>query len=317
MLVNDIRKVIDKYDKEELKEIIIELYKRIPKTKREDYNIDDYIINMNKTKNNSNNIPFGEYSKEINYFIECVNNGYYVSPNKIISKKERSNWRFKVKKYYKELNAILPNAEHGDEATDLLIEIFKILSIGSCTLLFTNWETFRALGVSQSDYYDTIVKRILSKGYTKDNLNKCIDLLEITKSPYEMSYDMYGMLVSNLKTTDVKEMTIKLLQSKIDSLKIDLASIKDDYVEFYLKEDINDYVQCVLEINLLLGEYQEGIKYFQKNYFEEIKEIKEYVLLNVLESYDLKNEWIKEYESKKDKIKFRDSINEQYAIYKK
>ena len=62
---------------------------------------------------------------------------------------------------------------------------------------------------------------------------KDLDLLEITKSPYETSYDMYGMLVSNLKTTDVKEMTIKLLQNKIDRLKVELENIKDDYIELY------------------------------------------------------------------------------------
>lgn len=84
---------------------------------------------------------------------------YYVVANKTISKKERSSWRFKVKRYYKELNNILPNSQNGTKATLLLIEIFKRLSIGSNRLLFINWETFRALGVAQSEYYNTIMKR--------------------------------------------------------------------------------------------------------------------------------------------------------------
>lgn len=37
MLVSELRKEIEKYDKNELKNIIVELYKRIPKNKKEDY----------------------------------------------------------------------------------------------------------------------------------------------------------------------------------------------------------------------------------------------------------------------------------------
>ena len=48
MLVNELRKEIEKYDKNELKNIIIELYKRIPKNKKEDYNIDEFIKNSKK-----------------------------------------------------------------------------------------------------------------------------------------------------------------------------------------------------------------------------------------------------------------------------
>lgn len=43
MLVKDVRKEIEKYNKLELTEIIVELYKRVPKSKKEEYNIDDFI----------------------------------------------------------------------------------------------------------------------------------------------------------------------------------------------------------------------------------------------------------------------------------
>lgn len=69
MLVSEIRKELRKYNHKELENIILELYKTIPKKK-----------------------------KEIIYFLDCVDNGYYSSPNRIISKKERSSYRFKIKK---------------------------------------------------------------------------------------------------------------------------------------------------------------------------------------------------------------------------
>lgn len=253
----------------------------------------------------------------IKYFLECVDNDYYAVPNRIISKKEQSGWRFKVKDYYKRLNNILPNSSNGNEATSLLIEIFKRLSIGTNHLLFTNWETFRAIGLSQYEYYDTIIKRILYNGYTKDNLQKCINLLTIAKSPYELSDSMFMIFIDSLKTVDVKEISLELLQEMIINLKNELKGIKDGYREHYKTSDINNFIKCVTIIYFDLDEYEKGKKYFHKNYIERDMEIKEYVLLDILENLDLDDEWLKEYESKQGKIEFRNSINERYNEIKK
>ena len=313
MLVSELKTEIEKYDKKELKSIIVELYKRMPKNKKEDYNIDEFIKDINNNNNKMNKkIDFETLQKEIIYFLQCVDHEYYAIPNKIISKKERSSWRFKVKRYYKELNNILPDSNNGDIATLLLIEIFKRLSIGSNTLLFINWDTFRALGVSQSDYYDSIIKRILFHGYTKENLEKCIDLLDVSKDPNELSYDMFWVFLSNLKTFDTKEISIELLNAKTNILNQKLKEIKNSHQEFYISENINNYVECILELYLMLNEYEAGIKYFHKNYIESSKEVKEFVLLGKLEELKLTKEWIKEYESNMNKIKFRESLKEKY-----
>lgn len=318
MLVNELKTEIEKYSEKELKKIIIELYKRIPKRKKEDYNIDEFIKDIkSKESNVKKKKSFEELQEEIIYFIKCVDNEYYIVPNKIISKKERSSWRFKVKRYYKELNNILPNSTNGAIATILLIEIFKRLSIGSNRLLFINWETFKALGVSQGNYYDTIIKRILYSGYTKDNLEKCIELLEVFKDPYELSYDMFWVFISNLKTIDNKKQSIELLNNKVEEMKTKLLTIKDSHLAFVIKEDINNYVICILELYLILSEYEKGIKYFHKHFIEEHKEVKEYILLSKLDDLDLKDEWLKEYERKMDKINLRDSLKKKYNELKK
>ena len=43
MLVNELRKEIEKYEKKDLQNIIVELYKKIPKVKKEEYNIDENV----------------------------------------------------------------------------------------------------------------------------------------------------------------------------------------------------------------------------------------------------------------------------------
>lgn len=318
MLVSELKKELEKYDNKELKSIIVELYKRIPKNKKEDYNIDEFIKNIETTKTTSKKeITYEELKKEIIYFLSLVDNEYYAIPNKIVPKKERSSWRFKVKRYYKELNKILPNFKDGNDATLLLIELFKRLSIGSNILLFTNWETFKAVGISQSNYYDTIIKRILYNGYTKDNLKKCIDLLDIKKDPYELYYDMFESYIYNLKTIDNRETSIELMSEKVISLKNKIKNIKNNNQRYYIITDINNYVECISELYFILNEFELGKKYFHNNYIESDKEIIEYILLEKLEELNLYNEWIKEYETNKNTIDFRDSIKEKYNSLKK
>lgn len=317
MLVSEIKKEITKYNKKDLEKIIIELYKRIPKNKKEDYNIDEYIKNINIDKKEiKKEISFEDLVKEITYFLQCVDYGYYASPNRVISKKDRSTWRFKVKKYYKELNNVLANNPNYEIANNLLIELFIRLSYGCYSLLFTNWETFRAIGVSQYDYYDNIVKRILYNGYTEDNMQKCVNLLTVYKDSYSLSYDLFCSFIANLKTSMNREMAIGLLDEKIKVLKEKLDKSKDNHIIYEIKEDINNFTECILEIYCLLNEIDTGIKYFHNNYIENNKEIKEYILLEKLEELNLFKAWITEYEKNMNSINYRDYLKDRYKKVK-
>ena len=315
MLVNELKNEIKKYNKNDLEKIIVELYKRMPKAKKEEYDIDDFIKNIDNNKVVKKELDFDSLQKEISYFLECVDAGLYCSPNKIISKKERSSWRFKVKRYYKELIKILPNVDNGGMATFLLIELFKRLSTGSNTLLFVNWDTFKALGVSQYNYYDIIVKRVLYNGYTIDSLKTCINLLSVEKDPYGFSYNMFEIFLNNLKTHFNKEDSIALINDKIIELKKNFKD-KNTYDSFYLTELINDYVKLNLHNLVSVNEIRKGIDFFQANYIEDYKEEKEYILLSKLEEFNLITEWIYKYEKNANKINFSDSLKEKYHKFK-
>lgn len=165
MKVNELREIIRKYNEQEKEKIIVELYKRIPKNIKEDYNIDEYITNINKKmeKGSSEIITIERLEKEVNYFLECAYDDLYVKPNKIIPKNERSKWRFKVKTFYKQLNSFLPQTDEGEKATNLLKDLFKVLSFGTNYLTFSNWNTFGAIQISQSDFLKTVIERKWSK----------------------------------------------------------------------------------------------------------------------------------------------------------
>lgn len=179
------------------------------------------------------------------YFLDCAKAGYYSSPNKVIPKKERSNWRFKVKRYYKELTKTIPTIDIGVKSTKLLIELHELVSRGTNTLVFTNWDTFRALGVNQVEYLDMLYKRILSTGNSINNIKVCIDLLDNCKDPDILDEFLINVFIDNLRTEESKLTAINLLDEKVVEVKEKIKSLgkKYNYHDmYYLEEDNNLYV---------------------------------------------------------------------------
>lgn len=320
MLVKDLRKTLEKYDKKEMCDIIVELYKRLPKKVKEDYDIDKFIEDINnKTKKEEKKVSFDDLCSEMRYFLDCAKAGYYSSPNKVIPKKERSNWRFKAKRYYKELTKTIPTTDIGVKSTKLLIELYELVSRGTNTLVFTNWDTFRALGVNQVEYLDMLYKRILSTGNSINNIKVCIDLLDNCKDPDILDEFLINVFVDNLRTEESKLTAINLLDEKVVEVKEKIKSLgkKYNYHDmYYLEEDNNLYVETATRLYFSSFEVDEGVKYYQKNYIHYNSEVKEYILLEILRELELYEEWITEYESASKKIKLREELTRDYEKIK-
>lgn len=322
MLVKELKDVIKKYNDDEKQKIIVELYKRVPKRVKEDYEIDDFITNLKeqeKTKKQEEVISIDNLEKEINYFLKCANNGLYASPNKIISKKERQNWRFKVKKYYKDLNSFLPDTDEGSRATDLLKGLYKVLSTGSNYLRFSNWETFKAVGVSQSEFLEVIMNRKLTKFLSHGVMKYCVDLLLVEYDPYGSHMGLLLAFENCLKTIEAKNIAIEELKNKNVEMKSKYldAKKKNNRLAYDYEETINCLTELIFNIQISLDEVEDAIKYFHENYVAYNDEVKEFILLRRLEDYGLYNYWIEEYEKYAKKINYRDSLKEKYKELKR
>ena len=301
-------------------DIVVELYKRLPKKVKEDYDIDNYIEDINnKTKKEEKKVSFDDLCKEMRYFLDCAKAGFYASPNKVVPKKERSTWRFKAKRYYKELTKTIPTTDIGVKSNKLLIELYELVSRGTNTLVFTNWDTFRALGVNQVEYLDMLYKRILSTGNSINNIKVCIDLLDNCKDPDILDEFLINIFIDNLRTEESKLTAINLLDKKVVEVKEKIKGLgkKYNYNDmYYLEEDNNLYVETVTRLYFSSFEVDEGIKYYQKNYIHYDSEIKEYILLEILRELELYEDWITEYERVSKKIKLREELTKDYEKIK-
>lgn len=321
MTVKEIKDSLRNYNNEDLYKIIVELYKRIPKKKKEEYNIDKLITNYyeeTKKVKEEKNLSFEDLVKEIEYFIDCAKNDLYCSNNNIISKKERTQWRFKPMKYYKELIKIDNNTYEGKIATDLLFQLYSLLSYGAVYLTFSNWDTFRAILISQTKFLRIVLERIFEHEVTREDIEKCIDVLVLGVDRETLYKDLFYIFGAYSKTNENRVIAVEILKNKIKNLQMQLKDkdIKRNYDKTYKIESIiNHYATIVLVLDIYLNNIDEGCKYYIDNYKERNKEITMYCLLNHLEDFDLYEEWIKQY--KKNKVDYRNSIKEKYNEIKK
>lgn len=303
MKISELKPIIKNYDKSKLESIVVELYKRVPKNIKEDYNIDNYIININnesksKTKK-TEEFDLDNLKDEILYFLSCVDNGFYHIPNRVIPKKERSSWRFKVKKYYKYLTSVDPTFIDGDIATLLLIEIFKRLSEGTTYLLFSNWEPFNAIGISQDEYFREIFNRVFKNKVLnkEDRIKTIVDLLNVESNLYheEDLYSIYSELITDEEDINI---SIRIIQNKIVELKEAYKNIKSNSFDtkYYLGLNINYYIELVTSLYIKLNQIETGINFYYKNVIDLEKTRAIINILHILEKYKLYNRWIEEYE---------------------
>ncbi len=329
MLVAEIRELLKKYQGEDLRLIVLEMYKLIPKKLREEKDIDGMLndihsymqIGKNAYKNETK-LDINILKVEIEKFIDYAYKQYYFAPNNFIRKNERSKWRFKVKSYIKDLQEIKYDGESEIVATELLKKLYEMLCHACCYYIFNTDDAFNSVGIVQTELLDLIITREFERGINKESVKSSIALIVNNGlSRITVYSDLIIILVEKLKSADSKETAIAqclVLKSENNSKTISSKrSYSSDLSEFNRIEKINNLVEIIFRISIELCEYEKAIEYFNINNIERDKEISLYVLLKLLKEYSLTNYWLREFdEALKKGITPRDYLSETYKYVK-
>ena len=225
MKVGELREKLSKLKKEEVVQIASEFYKLIPKSKKEDYDVDGYINNPEKKKKKTTakkGLELYEIEMLVTAFIEDAKEQYYLVPNRKVPKKERSTWRFKVKRWYKELI----NTKRPDRDIDLQAELLKNLYELICESCgyqyFTAYDSFESTGISQSDFYNSVVSLLQESKGKLETVRQCIELIV---NNYLNRYTLYSELMTELiktfETSDLKYKGVEVAEKLIKENSFD------------------------------------------------------------------------------------------------
>jgi len=322
MLVKDLRTALEKYDKDALKEIVVELYKMIPKSKRDSENLDDLLIAYSKEKKNAKKddmaIDFDTLANEIMKFMSFADASLYIAPNRQVSKDKRSKWRFEVKKFIKNLLAV--KGEHSVASARILAYVYEMLCYACNFYIFRSDAPFSAVGYQQTELLHLVLGKLFYNGYDDKTIKTAVFLtLDSTPDRDTFHFSLLYTLAEFLKTPDTIEAALGQCLKYKDEYDLYQAQkhlfkypIKKDG-DYRKKEHINWSVEMHLILKIKLHEYDEGIKFFWDNYVTHKPEIKLYVMLGFLDRDDLNHYWIREYEKAvKKKIVPRDTLQRDY-----
>ncbi len=166
MKVEEIRAKLREWPMEDVLKLYSLTYRRLPKEVKEE--MDALILAGPGTK------PEKKVKKEvlkdmdelediILEFVENAKDGKYYYSNREVSKKERSNWRFTVKAFIKDLLAYPVESEYIHRSNMLLIKLYGILSRACTVYTFASQDPFHTLGYeSQSEFLALVAQRVMA-----------------------------------------------------------------------------------------------------------------------------------------------------------
>lgn len=328
MRVTELRKLIEKYSKDDLSKIIVELYKSIPKKVRDEKTVDMMLEDFQRYKEAEKmkrkkvkDVNVNDLEREIEQLLQNAYKQNYVIPNHYVSKKDRSKWRFKVKSYIKHLQQVPVAGKEGKRATDLLEELYEMLCYGCGYLIFNTENPFRSVGIAQVELFDILLKRKFSTGINSESISFAIkQVINCYLDMDTLRSDLINVFIANLRTADAKEIAIEQChQLRIGLKQRTIAPAKEtwDNHEYSRERKINDLVETVFRLKIALCEYEAAISYFKSNIQQRFKEVSLFILLNMLENYDQKDYWLREYEKAvKEGIMPRDELQYTYRYLK-
>ncbi len=319
MKVGELREKLSKLKKEEIIKIASEFYKLVPKDRKEDNDLDSLIENPKQQlkKNKPKELEsLEELEVLVKQFAEDARNQYYLIPNRIVSKKERSTWRFKVKRWYKSLSNTSRQDKNIDKQAELLADLYEVISESCGFQYFTAFDSFGSIGVEQVVFYRTVVNLLQESKGKLESLQKCIELIIDSELNWQTLHLMLmNEFISTLENVDSKYKAIEVAEKLIKEKNKTEVSSSQKYQQ---QRTINNLFELVLRLRLSLYEVEEGIAFYHKYYQENSDEVKLFILIRILFEQDFKDEIVNEIEKAvKMGIEPRDSLMDLLSEIKK
>ena len=326
MKVPELRKKLKQLEKEELIKIAAEFYKRIPKAKREAYNLDELVENPSKKPTQSaakQEEPLAELERQIYTFAEDARAQLYFAPNRVIPKKQRPKWRFHVKRWYKALANQRRTDRNLRKQVDLLKVLYEVLGEACFYIYFSAYDPFEAAGIEQTEFYKTIITLLQEaegKGFTVEEAIRILAYNPLNR--YTLYSDLMYVLIDTLDLPDLKKRAIDRIQKMIheseheqnDPDKVDDAR--------QIRKRINTLTNLGLRLYIRLAEYEDGLALYKKHFFDMNEEVKLYILIKILSKEGEAELIVSEIEGgiqkglkpRNDLINFKDTIKQTGQI---
>lgn len=347
MKINEFRLLLSKSTFDDVIKIASELYKCIPKAVKENSTdgIDVKIRmiltheedNIKSIKNQC--IDYAPLHNEIETFIENVYNENYIKQNRIISKTQRSKWRFLVMRFIKDIQKINCNDSNYTNSNIDLLKIYTALAHGCKILVFRSENPFASISKNQCEFYELLCTRIFATGFNREMLSQLIEACSMVGLEEDISYiSLIQTLLQYIeKESDILH-TIKIANEMIENISKSISGKKIQY-SFLIDEEsisyntkitgIENIAVLIMGLYFKMAEFSTGCDFYwntcekyeihiKKNDKRDIdKERLFYYFLQYVECFSQNDMlWVEMYEKYKNDITPRQSLVQTYEDLK-
>lgn len=311
MKVSELRKIVAGQSADDLRALVVELFKLLPKKLKQDEHLDRIlrhpatIREVPAKKKAAPRPDLGDLEFDVESFVADARDQYYVAPNRVIPKRERPKWRFKVMRFFKDLVAVAEDPEDLPEAARLLEDLYHLLCKACGEYLFNTEDPFRSIGVAQDDFLDRVLTLRQASEPPADFVRRGLTLaLDSQLDRETLHATLMEVLLEHLKTPALREMALAECTARLTALGGRPAARGDRRAggmgwrsDYEWRERNRNLAEMGFRCHLALGEPEEAIEYFQRfSRWADTPEIQLYVLLGLLAEAGQRKLWVREYD---------------------
>ena len=304
MKVAELRQKIQDYDSDKLKRVILEMYKVVPKSLKEARGIDSIILNPD-TRPAKPREPatrdLAEIRSETEEFLLHAYSQYYFAPNSVVPKKKRPQWRFTVRRLFKELVHAAENPNNVLASGHLLKSLYEMLCYSCRYVLFSAYDPFESVGIRQVDFFRVVLdieKKVeQSRGFVRSSV---LMALSNGLNRYTLREELFEIVIACLETADLKEIAIEVcddLRKDATAGRLrDIEPFSKDGESYRAKEFVKNLAVLGWMCHMALDQPDHAVGYFRQHYAERDPEIALYVLLRLIGHCQSWALWLRIYE---------------------
>ena len=159
MRIGKLRMLLEQYGETTLRDVIVEMYRNIPKHVIEEKEIDFMVSQFTRYKEQKSSDERHSLSQTIilaERFVELAYDHLYLVPNQVMNERDQKNWYIHAKKIIRDLTYY---ADQEPEARTMYEEMFLLLSSSAGEEpLFTTSDPFRLLKLSQTAMLSQLIR---------------------------------------------------------------------------------------------------------------------------------------------------------------
>jgi len=309
--IAEVRQLLDAFSNDQLKAIIVEIYKIIPKHIKEEQAVDD-LLKKPPTPGTKREKPkpeppdFELLCDDVKQFMEDAYAQYYYTPNSVVPKKDRPKWRFLVKRFYRDLINASTIDQQLPQAAELLKELYILLCYSCAYILFSAYDPFQSVGIPQVELFRQVLKLNIRIQTKPDFIHHSLTLiLDQPLNRYTLRKGLMVEFLDFLKIPDLKEATVAKCGQFIRETKTAPPKAKEKAAssygfsnEHYKKEErLQNLALMGFLCYVSLGEYDHAIAFFRENHTRDSEEVTLFILLGELFELQLPDYWLREFEA--------------------